>query len=122
MCMFLNARDMCDECRVTVFSRSTNGVCLCCLTFEVTGARRQDALAGLAKLYRLPPTGPWWLAVARPVDRVVRPRSSRSGEELRMLEAVPRCRARGSAAVRARQRAEWTAGTNGGARCGREAG
>ena len=42
------------------------------LTFEVTDARRQDALARLAKMYSVPPTGPRWPAVARPVDRVVR--------------------------------------------------
>ena len=43
------------------------------LTFELTGARRQDALARLAKMYRVPPTGPRWPAVARPVARGVRP-------------------------------------------------
>ena len=42
------------------------------LTFEVTGARRQDALARLAKMYSVPPTGPRWPAVARPVDRGAR--------------------------------------------------
>jgi hypothetical protein len=45
------------------------------LTFEVTGVRRQDALARLAKMHRVPPTGPRWLAVARPVDQGVRPHS-----------------------------------------------
>ena len=45
---------------------------LCCLTFELTGARRRDALARLAKMYSVPPTGPRWPAVARPVERGVR--------------------------------------------------
>ena len=43
------------------------------LTFEVTGRRRHDARARLAKMYRVPPTGPWWRAVGSPVDRRVRP-------------------------------------------------
>ena len=41
------------------------------LTFEVTGPLRQDDLARLAKMYRVPPTGPSWPAVAGPVDRRV---------------------------------------------------
>ena len=41
---------------------------------EVTGALRQDGLARLAKMYRVPPTGPSWPAVASPVDRLVRRR------------------------------------------------
>ena len=44
------------------------------LTFELTGPRRQDALARLAKMYPVPPTGPRWPAVAGPVERGVRPR------------------------------------------------
>jgi hypothetical protein len=48
------------------------------LTFELTGALRQDALARLARMYRVPPTGPRWPAVARPVERGVRPHSLRS--------------------------------------------
>ena len=42
------------------------------LTFELTGPQRQDALARLAKMYRVPPTGPRWPAVAGPVERGVR--------------------------------------------------
>ena len=42
------------------------------LTFELTGARRQDAFARLAKMYRVPPTGPWWHAAEGPLDRRVR--------------------------------------------------
>ena len=49
----------------------------CCPTFEVTGPLRQDGLARLAKMYRVPPTGPSWPAVVGPVDRRVRPRHSR---------------------------------------------
>ena len=44
-----------------------------CLTFELTGRRRQDAKPGLAKMYRVPPDRAWWPAVAAPVERGVRP-------------------------------------------------
>ena len=43
------------------------------LTFEVTGRRRQDALARTGKMYRVPRAGPRWPAVGAPVDRRVRP-------------------------------------------------
>ncbi len=46
---------------------------LCCLTFELTGRRRRDASARLAKMYRVPPAGRWWHAVGAPVERGVRP-------------------------------------------------
>jgi hypothetical protein len=44
------------------------------LTFEVRRRRRHDARARLAKMYRVPPTGPWWHAVGARLDRVVRRR------------------------------------------------
>ncbi len=43
------------------------------LTFELSGRQRQDARARLAKMYRVPPTGPWWPAVGAPLERGVRP-------------------------------------------------
>ena len=43
-----------------------------CLTFELTGPRRQDALARAEKMYRVPQLGPRWPAVAGPVERGVR--------------------------------------------------
>jgi hypothetical protein len=48
---------------------------LCCLTFELSGRQRQDARARLAKMYRVPPTGPWWPAVGAPLERGVSHRS-----------------------------------------------
>ena len=45
------------------------------LTFELTGPRRQDALARAEKMYRVPQLGPRWPAVAGPVERGVRHRS-----------------------------------------------
>ena len=47
---------------------------LCRLTFEVRRGRRRDARARLAKMYSVPPTGPWWPAVGPRLDRGVRPR------------------------------------------------
>ena len=44
------------------------------LTFELSGRQRQDAGARLAKMYRVPPTGPWWPAVGAPLERGVRRR------------------------------------------------
>ena len=43
------------------------------LTFELSGRQRQDARARLAKMYSVPPTGPWWPAVGAPLERGVRP-------------------------------------------------
>ena len=63
----------CETCGCRLERWENWHVALRRLTFEVTGARRQDALARLAKMYRVPPTGPRWLAVARPVDRGVMP-------------------------------------------------
>ena len=40
---------------------------------ELTGPMRQDGLARLAKMHRVPPTGPSWPAVAGPVERRVSP-------------------------------------------------
>ena len=66
-----------DSHRVSVYTLT-----ICCkpsrpgrlrrLTFELTGLRRQDALARTVKMYRVPPAGPRWPAVAGPVERVVR--------------------------------------------------
>jgi hypothetical protein len=44
----------------------------CGLTFELTGPRRQDALARAEIMYRVPQLGPRWPAVAGPVERGVR--------------------------------------------------
>jgi len=93
-----------------------------CLTFEVTGARRQDALARLAKMYRVPPSGPRWPAVARPVDQGVRPRRSRSVEDLRALEVVPNRKTPDCTTAGTEQRVECLAERDGGKRGGREAG
>ncbi len=41
-------------------------------TFELTGRLRQGGLVRLAKMYRVPPTGPWWPAVGAPLERGVR--------------------------------------------------
>jgi len=48
---------------------------LCGLTFELSGRRRQDARARLAKMYRVPPDRAWWPAVGAPLERGVRPHS-----------------------------------------------
>ena len=42
-------------------------------TFELRRDQRQDARARLAKMYRVPPTGPWWPAVGPRLERGVRP-------------------------------------------------
>ena len=52
--------------------------CLCCLTFELSGPQRQDALARTEKMYCVPQSGPRWPAVAGPLERGVRPRCSPS--------------------------------------------
>ena len=49
-----------------------------CLTFELSGRRRQDARPGLAKMYRVPPDRAWWPAVGAPLERRVRQRIARS--------------------------------------------
>jgi hypothetical protein len=46
---------------------------LCGLTFELSGRRRQDALARTEKMYRVPQAGPRWPAVGAPLERGVRP-------------------------------------------------
>ena len=43
-----------------------------CLTFELSGRRRQGARPGLAKMYRVPPDRAWWPAVGAPLERGVR--------------------------------------------------
>ena len=45
-----------------------------CLTFELSGRRRQDARPGPVKMYRVPPDRAWWPAVGAPVERGVRHR------------------------------------------------
>ena len=45
----------------------------CCLTFELSGRRRQDARPGLAKMYTVLPARAWWPAVGAPLERGVRP-------------------------------------------------
>jgi hypothetical protein len=50
--------------------------CLRCLTFELSGRRRQDARPGPVKMYRVPPARAWWLAVGAPLERGVRPQFS----------------------------------------------
>ena len=42
------------------------------LTFELSWHRRWDARARLAKMYRVPPTWPWWPAGGAPVERIRR--------------------------------------------------
>lgn len=46
------------------------------LTFELTGPERRGSLARLAKMYRVPPTGPSWPAAEGPVERGVRPHAN----------------------------------------------
>ena len=43
-----------------------------CLTFELSGRRRQDARARAEKMYRVPQAGRWWSAVGAPLERGVR--------------------------------------------------
>jgi len=45
---------------------------MCCLTFELSGRRRQDARPGPVKMYRVPPARAWWPAVGAPLERGVR--------------------------------------------------
>ena len=47
-------------------------VCVCGLTFELSGRQRQDARPGLAKMYRVPPDRAWWHAVGAPLERIRR--------------------------------------------------
>ena len=48
--------------------------CFGCLTFELSGRRRQDARPGPVKMYRVPPARDWWPAVGAPLERGVRRR------------------------------------------------
>lgn len=45
-----------------------------CLTFELSGRRRQGARPGLAKMYRVQPARAWRPAVGAPLERGVRQR------------------------------------------------
>ena len=49
------------------------GLSVRCLTFELSGRRRQDARPGPVKMYRVPPARAWWPAVGAPLEREVRP-------------------------------------------------
>ena len=56
------------------------------LTFELRGRQRWDARARLAKMYRVPLTGPAWPAVGAPFERGVRPQCDEAEHaELRTL-------------------------------------
>ena len=57
--------------------RAFAAAALCCLTFELTGSRRQDARPGLVKMYCVPPARAWWPAVGAPVERRVRQRRAK---------------------------------------------
>ena len=52
--------------------RGTWTLPLRCLTFELSGRQRQDALARTEKMYRVPQAGPRWPAVGAPLERGVR--------------------------------------------------
>jgi hypothetical protein len=52
------------------------------LTFELSGRQRQDARARLAKMYCVPPTGPWWPAVGAPLERGVRHQFARQADRV----------------------------------------
>jgi hypothetical protein len=68
-------RDMAVEPRPLLSATARPGLGVC-LTFELRGRQRWDARARTAKMYRVPPTGPWWPAAGAPFERVVRPRGS----------------------------------------------
>ncbi len=53
-----------------------------CLTFELSGRRRQDAKPGPVKMYRVPPARAWWPAVGAPLERGVRPHCACGESEL----------------------------------------
>jgi hypothetical protein len=55
----------------------TDTAFLGCLTFELSGRRRQDARARQQKMYTVPAGGPWWPAVGAPLERGVRPQRER---------------------------------------------
>ena len=59
-------------CAAAAAFRTFAAAALCCLTFELSGRRRQDARPGLVKMYRVPPARAWWPAVGAPVERRVR--------------------------------------------------
>ena len=67
--------------------RLPTGLHSCCLTFELSGRRRQDASARTVKIYRVPPAGRWWPAVGAPLERGVRQRSCR-GARLKRADAA----------------------------------
>ena len=66
---------------LTVGLRSVNTACL---TFELSGRRRQDARPGLAKMYRVPPDRAWWPAVGAPLERGVRHQCERLANRMHL--------------------------------------
>ena len=68
--------------------KPTAELCLCGLTFELSGRRRQDARPGAVKMYRVPPARAWWPAVGAPLERMVRRRlvGWRKGASRSMLQ------------------------------------
>ncbi len=60
-------------CIVPERSTGRNRCVFGCLTFELSGRRRQDARARAEKMCVVPQTGPWWPAVGAPLERLVRP-------------------------------------------------
>jgi len=58
---------------------------------ELSGARTQDALARTQTMHRVPAAGPRWPAVARPVERRVRPHSSPAEDEAERTNLVVKC-------------------------------
>jgi hypothetical protein len=58
--------------------RVATALFLCGLTFELSRAQRQDALARTEKMYRVPQAGPRWPAVGPRLERGVRPQRSYS--------------------------------------------
>jgi hypothetical protein len=62
-------------------------VSVCGLTFELTGPRRQAPEARAEMMHHVPQLGLTALAVAGPVERVVRPRPHRIAAYGRYLEA-----------------------------------
>ena len=88
-----------------------------CLTFELSGCRRQDVRPGLAKMYRVPPDRAWWPAVGAPLERGVRQRAAVVGVQAKCSRskfgALTR-RPRGRPAVIANRGDDWPALTRAG--------
>ena len=63
------------------------GVALWCLTFELSGRRRQDARPGQQRMYTVPAARAWWPAVGAPLERGVRPRPPLFKEEVEDIDS-----------------------------------